>query len=114
MAGGFDRGDDMSAIRGTFKDGKIILDGPPPADWPDGAEVIVTAIEPKPSHGILDEHWPMTPEGITELLAVMDQIEPPFLSPEDEAKWHQALREQKEWELANWETHMKRIEDLFR
>ena len=31
----------MSAIRGTLKNGQIILDGPPPADWPEGARVVI-------------------------------------------------------------------------
>jgi hypothetical protein len=105
----------MNAIRGKYRNGQIILDGPPPADWKDGDTVW---IEPDPiaseSVGIRDEDWPTTPEGIAELLAKMDQVAGPFLSPEEEAEWKRARAEYKAWELANWDKHSKEIEDLFR
>jgi hypothetical protein len=36
----------MSAVTGTFRNGKIELHGPPPADWVDGTEVSVTLETP--------------------------------------------------------------------
>ena len=36
----------MSAVTGTFRNGKIELHGPPPADWVDGTEVSVVVITP--------------------------------------------------------------------
>jgi hypothetical protein len=44
------------------------------------------------------EDWPITREGITALLTRTDQVEPGWLSPEDDAAWRIALREQKEFE----------------
>ena len=36
----------MSAVTGTFRNGKIELHGPPPADWVDGGEVSVEMTPP--------------------------------------------------------------------
>ncbi len=45
-----------------------------------------------------------------------DGAEPvqPWLTPEEEAEWQKALAEQKAWELANWDAHCKKIEELFK
>ena len=102
----------MSGIRGTIQDGQVILHSP--AALPNGTEVTVhpTGTE-YVGIGIREEDWPTTPAGIAALLAKMDQIQP-FLTPEEEAAWHQARAEQKAWELANWDTHCKKIEDIFK
>ena len=105
----------MTAVTATYRNGQIVFDDPLPADWVEGMRVLV---EPTPVPydlgGIRDEDWPTTPEGIAELLKVMDEVEGSWLSPEDEAEWKRALAERKAWELANWETHSKKIENLFR
>ena len=44
------------------------------------------------------EDWPTTPEAIGALLARMEQMEPGWLSPEDDAAWRAALRAQNESE----------------
>ena len=49
-----------------------------------------------------EENWPTTPEGIAALLARMDQVEPGWLSPEDDAAWRAALRAQKEMEKSQF------------
>jgi hypothetical protein len=49
-----------------------------------------------------DEEGPATPEEIAARLALMDQLEPGWLSPEDDAAWRAALREQKEYEKARF------------
>jgi hypothetical protein len=104
----------MAAIRGTYLNGQIVLDGPPPADWPDGAEVRVELAATNGPLGARDDDRPPTPEEIADTLAKMDQVQGPFLSPEDEAAWQQARAEQKAWEISNWDKHNKEIEDLFR
>jgi hypothetical protein len=45
-----------------------------------------------------EEDWPTTHEGIAALLARMDQVEPGWLSPEEDAAWRGALRGQKQFE----------------
>lgn len=104
----------MSVIRGTIQDGKVVFDAPP--DWPNGTPVVVSAggANEYVGVGMREEDWPTTPEGIEALVAEMDQIQPLIMTPEEEAEWQKARAEQKAWELANWEAHSKKIEDLFK
>src|SRR5262245_38327557 len=91
----------MTALQGTIKNGQIVLDNPP--GLPDGTRVEVLPVNgPPPALGMREEDWPTTPEGISALLARMDQVEPGWLSPEDDAAWRKALREQKEAEKAHF------------
>jgi hypothetical protein len=91
----------MTALHGTIKNGQIILDAP--AALPEGTRVEVLPIEgPRPTLGMREEDWPTTPEGIAALLARMDQVEPGWLSPEDDAAWRASLRAQKESEKARF------------
>jgi hypothetical protein len=87
----------MNALQGTIKNGQIVLDAP--NELPEGTRVEVLPIDvAQPTFGMREEDWPTTPEGIAELLARMDQVEPGWLSPEDEAAWRSALRAEKEIE----------------
>jgi hypothetical protein len=89
--------EDMTAIQGTIKNGQIVLDTP--ATLPEGTRVEVLPIDGvRPTIGMREEDWPTTPEGIGALLARMDQREPGWLSPEDDATWRADLRAQKELE----------------
>jgi hypothetical protein len=84
----------MSAIRGKYTDGKVILDSA--ADWSDGTEVLVEPAAGGEQIGIRDEDWPATPEGIAALLARMDHVEPFEMSPDEEADiaaWRQRVKE---------------------
>ncbi len=101
----------MNAIKGTYKDGQIILGQP--ADWPDGTQVLVEPIAPECSLGIRDEDWPTDSEGISRHLALMDRIEPLLMTPEEEAAWQAARKVQKEYERANWDRRVGQIEGLF-
>lgn len=74
----------MSAIRGTFRDGKIVFDTPP--DWPDGKTVLVT----DPGEGdelvmLTEDEQGDDPESIARWLAWFDSLEPLRMTPEDEA-----------------------------
>jgi hypothetical protein len=81
----------MNAIHGTVEQGQIVLDGP--AKLPDGTRVEVLPLRgAEAGIGMREEDWPTTPEGIAALLARMDQVEPGWLSPEDDAAWRKALR----------------------
>jgi hypothetical protein len=87
----------MIALQGTIRNGQIILDSP--AALPEGTRVEVLPIEgARPTLGMREEDWPTTPEGIAALLARMDQVEPGWLSPEDDSAWRAELRAQKESE----------------
>src|SRR6516162_8457718 len=89
----------MNALQGTIKNGQFILDVP--AELPEGTRVEVLPIQgDRPTLAMREEDWPTTPEGIAAVVARMDQVEPGWLSPEDNAAWRAALREQKEVEKA--------------
>jgi hypothetical protein len=91
----------MNALQGTIEHGQVILDDP--AELPDGTRVEVLPVEGLPSTlGMREQDWPTTPEGIAALLARMDQVEPGWLSPADDADWREALRAQKEAEKARF------------
>ena len=102
----------MSAIRGTYRNGQVILDGPPPADWPDGAEVRLELVDPV-SDDDPDGLLGTDPESIARWLAWYESLKP-FLTEEEDAEWRRIRAEDKAWELANWEKDSKAIEDLFR
>ncbi len=85
----------MQSQQGTVKNGQVILDAP--LELPGGTRVKVLPVDVgRPTLGKREEDWPTTPEGIAALLARMDAVEPGWLSPEDEAAWRAALRDQKE------------------
>src|SRR6266850_706290 len=91
----------MNSLQGTMKNGHIMLDTP--AALPEGTRVEVLPIEaPRPTLGMREEDWPTTPEGIAALLARMDQVEPGWLSPEDDAAWRAELRARKELEKSQF------------
>jgi hypothetical protein len=104
------RGPYMGAIRGRLIDGKVVLDTP--AEWPEGTEVLVEPAEEYVGVGMREEDWPTTPEGIADLIARVDRIEP-FLTPEEDAEWRKALARQKAWEVAHWEEHNEKLRKLF-
>jgi hypothetical protein len=91
----------MTALQGTFMNGRIILDEP--AALQEGTRVEVLPIEASTQTlGMREQDWPTTPEGIAALLARMEQIEPGWLSAEDDAAWRADLRAQKEAEKAKF------------
>ena len=102
----------MTAIQGTIKNGQIILDAP--AALPEGTRVEVLPIEGvAPTLGMREEDWPTTHEGIAALLARMDQVEPGWLSPEDDASWREALRAQKEFEKTQFSADAEKLRSMW-
>jgi hypothetical protein len=101
----------LNAIKGVFRNGQIVMKEP--VDWPEGTELRIEPADEPTSYGLRDEDWPTTPEGIARHLALMDQIQPLEMTPEEEAEWEAARKERKEWDLAHWEEYCKKIERLF-
>lgn len=98
----------MNAIQGTVEHGHVLLDETD--KLPDGTRVEVLPVNGvRSTLGMREEDWPTTPEGIAALLARMDQVEPGWLSPEDDAAWRQALRIQKEAEKAQFQEQADRL-----
>jgi len=100
----------MNLLKGTVKNGQVILDEA--ADLPEGARVEVAPLEAtRPALGMREEDWPTTPQGIAALLARMDQLEPGWLSSEDETAWKTTLQAQKDFEKASfneWSEKLRR------
>lgn len=98
----------MNMLKGTIQHGQVVL--PQPANLPDGTAVTVLTHEHTKTLGIPDDEWPKDPEGIAQLLARMDRVEPFDMTPAEEADieaWRQTI---KEYTLAN---QVKRIDGLF-
>lgn len=100
----------MTTLQGTVRSGQIILDAP--AMLPDGTRVEILPVESGASQGsgMHEEDWPTTPEGIAALVARMDQVEPGWLSPEDDAAWRAALQAQRELEKARFFDDAKKLQ----
>ena len=94
----------MNAIRGTFKNGQVVLDGP--ADWPEGCRL---RIAPEPAEAT-DSDTPETPEQIEEWLRWYHSLEPLEFTPEEEADLAAWRQKTKEYEIAK---SQQRDEDLF-
>jgi hypothetical protein len=90
----------MHAIKATWKNGQIVPDES--ADWPEGCRLRVEPVCDGETLGIREEDWPDTATGIARLLALMDRIEPLTMTPEEEAAWRAALKDQKEFEKARF------------
>jgi hypothetical protein len=102
----------MTTLQGTFKNGQIILDEP--AALPEGTRVEVLPIEASaPTLGMREEDWPTTPDGIAALLARMEQVEPGWLSPEDDAAWRADLRARKESEKAKFVEDAEKLQGMW-
>jgi hypothetical protein len=101
----------VSAIKGTYKNGQIVLDEV--ADWPEGSRVVVERVGEEGTIGIPEEAWTDSPEAIAEWLGWYDSLEPLILTPEEETEWQAARQAQKEFEIARFEERAKRNEDLF-
>src|SRR5687768_8411897 len=100
----------MHAIKGTYRNGTIIL--AEKADWAENTEVVVKPIG-EPTFGLREEDWHETPEAVAEWLRWYDSLQPLVMSKEEEAEWQAALQAQKEYELATFDERARRIERLF-
>ena len=98
----------MSVVRGVVADGKVVV--PVPADWPDGTEVVIRPAEE--TVGLTEEEWLDTPEAIEEWVAWLQSLKP-FMTPEDEARWQEARRVQKEFELSKFEEHAEKLRKMW-
>jgi hypothetical protein len=99
----------MSAIHGRVKNGKIEL--PAPADWPDGTEVEVRPVEEMV--GLTEEDWPATPEAIEEWVAWLSSLQPFVMTPEEEARWQDARRAQKEFQISKFKDHAEKLRKMW-
>jgi hypothetical protein len=91
----------MDPLHGTMRNGHIVLDVP--SALPEGTRVEVVPVnEAPPSLGMREADWPSTPEAIAAHLQRMDQVEPGWLSDDDDAAWRAELQARKEAEKAEF------------
>lgn len=94
----------MTAIRGHWQEGRVVLDQP--AAWAEGARLVVCDLDEATSRANGDEIVGMTeeeqgddPESIAKWIAEMDAIPPLEMSPEDEAAMWEWRRKMKAYNI---------------
>jgi hypothetical protein len=100
----------LNAVKAKYENGQIILTEP--VDWPEGLDLLIEPL-PQETMGIPDDQWPTDPEGIAQLLARMDRVNPVWLTPEDEAAWQAALQAQKDYETSIFNEHGENLRRMW-
>jgi hypothetical protein len=101
----------MTTIKAVVRNGRIEVDTP--LNLPEGTELTIPIPDPSEPSGVREEDGSDSPEAIEAWLRWYDSLDPLELTPEERAAWEMARQEQKEFELAQWEQHSKRLEGLF-
>jgi hypothetical protein len=101
----------MNAIRAIIRNRRLEVEVP--ADWPEGGEVLIEPPTEAPTLGLREEDWPTTPEEIEQHLALMDQIEPLILTPEEEAEWEAARQAQKDYQKSIAVEHAEKLRRMW-
>jgi hypothetical protein len=96
----------MNAIEATFKNGKIVPDGP--MDWPEGCRLKVEPLTSAVETASGDELE--TPEQIEDWLRWYHSLEPLEFTPEEKADLTVWRQKAKEYDIAKSE---QRIKGLF-
>jgi hypothetical protein len=100
----------MSAVTGTFRNGRIELHGPPPADWVDGTEVSVDVTSPAGEIDLTGD----SPEAIAAWVEAMAEVHKLTAGSTFPEELEAILAEDKRQELARWEEESKRAEGVFK
>ena len=103
--------EETTTLTGTWKNGRVILDGP--AAWPEGCRVVVIRGCVPDFVGTTGDEQADDPESIAKWIASFDAIPPLEMTREEEAEWQAALEARKAFEVANFEERARRIEALF-
>lgn len=56
-------------------------------NWPEGIRVRIEPVPAEEKFGVSEEEWSDSPEAIEAWIAWYDSLEPPWLTPEEEAEW---------------------------
>ena|SRR5437870_2832653 len=101
----------MTTIKAIVRNGRIEVDNL--IDLPDGTELTIPIPDSAGTSGLADEDRSESPEAIAEWMRWYDALEPLVFTAEERAAWQAARKEQKEFELAQWQKRSQRIEDRF-
>jgi hypothetical protein len=88
----------MNAIKGTFKNGEIVLNEP--ANWPEGTQVLVEPVPRPEVNGMTEAEQGDDPESLARWLRWYDSLEPLLMTPEEEADWKAWWQKVKEYTIA--------------
>lgn len=101
----------MTTIKGVVRQGRIEVDRP--VNLPDGTELSIPIPTEGAMLGIRDDDWSDSPEGIEAWIRWYDALEPVEFTPEERAAWEAARREQRQFELSQWEPRSQEMEQQF-
>ena len=101
----------MTTIKAVVRNGRIEVHDP--IDLPDGTELTIPIPGPGQPRQVREEEVPDSPDVIEEWIRWYDALEPLEFTPEERAAWDAARREQREFELSQWKSRSRRIEERF-
>ena len=101
----------MNAVKGTVKNGHIVLDSP--TDLPEGCRVRVEPITDGETFGVREEEWQDTPEAVDAWLQWYDSLEPLQMTPQEEADWLAARQARKEREKATFGERAEKLRGMW-
>jgi len=100
----------MTPVTGFVRNGRIEIDAP--NGCPEGAEVRLW-LEASVGSPNLNSIGVNGDEGLQLLRAIQD-FEPLVLTAEEEGKFNQALKDQRDWELSKFESQATHIKSLWK
>lgn len=101
----------MNTIKGRYRNGQIYLSEP--VSWPEDSEVLVERIPETTPVEVAEEEWPTDAESIERWIAEFEAIPPLAMTPEEEAAWQAARRDQKNMSFRAGRTMPARLKDYF-
>jgi hypothetical protein len=101
----------MTTIRAIVRNGRIEVEGP--MDLPEGTVLTIPVPAGSAAPGGGDDEPPDTPEAIEAWIRWYDTLEPVEWTPDEYAAWQAARRDQKLYELSQWDDRSRQIEGRF-
>jgi Protein of unknown function DUF104 len=101
----------MKTIRAVWKNGQILP--VQPVDWPEGTTLAVEPIDESLATDFEGDLLGNDPESIARWLAWFDSLEPLCFTPDEDAAWRAARRDQRDWEKARFDDRAERLKSLF-
>jgi hypothetical protein len=101
----------MKPIHAIWRHGQIIPTQP--VDWPEGTALTIEPIDGSRATEGAGDLLGDDPASIERWLVWFETLEPFDFTPEEEAAWRAAQREQREWEKAQFDERAERLRGLF-
>jgi predicted DNA-binding antitoxin AbrB/MazE fold protein len=101
----------MKTILAVWKNGQIVPTQP--VDWPEGTTLAVEPIDESLVTEAREDLFGDDPASIERWLAWFDSLEPLSFTPEEEAAWHTARQERRDWDKSRFEESAERLKGLF-